>query len=96
MILGSRMVAEILTEGVRKGNENSRVAIDGVLGWILLGNCPSTLKGNSARQPQSYLTLEYLSKKLWSLDHPTKVDPVKFNQCEKHFKDNYFRLPSGR
>lgn len=97
-LLGANIYAEILKPGVRKFGKNNPIAINTILGWILLGPTPSIATAQAmslvaTTEPDLYEQLN----KFWATEEFPN-DPVlnkEDQQCQEHFGTTHTRLASG-
>ncbi|XP_046417532.1 uncharacterized protein LOC124178336 [Neodiprion fabricii] len=105
LLLGAEAYSVILEEGLRKGDQQSPIAQQTALGWILSGSIPSQdppQKRGSAYGFQCSVDHELLSllQRFWLQEETTSNSETLLSeedsQCEQHFVETHSRSPEGR
>ncbi|XP_046615350.1 uncharacterized protein LOC124302827 [Neodiprion virginianus] len=105
LLLGAEAYSVILEEGLRKGDQQSPIAQQTALGWILSGSIPSQdppQKRGSAYGFQCSADHELLSllQRFWLQEETTSNSETLLSeedsQCEQHFVETHSRSPEGR
>ncbi|KAL0839095.1 hypothetical protein ABMA28_017074 [Loxostege sticticalis] len=102
IILGADVFAEILQEGVKtlKNNNNTLVAQQTTLGWLISGRHTNTANNRSSQVYIHHAKVEVDSmlQRFWELEEtPEKRIMTKAEtQCESHYDKTHLRLPDGR
>ena len=95
VLLGTKVHAMIIQEGLRKGHDNMPIAMKTSLGWILSG----TTRGQSSTPTVHVqaIDLDDRLKTFWEIEEIPKVShlTIEDQKCEEHYLKNTKRLDSG-
>lgn len=105
LILGAKVYAEILEEGLRRGQIGSSIAQKTSLGWVLSGMLTNNNLASECSPVtglQCSLDKELLDslQRFWSQEEIAPHTQISFTveeeQCERHFTDTHTRNSQGR
>lgn len=102
IILGAEVYAQILEDGLRKGDSKSPIAQRTKLGWIISG--PANMSSPSNQTHGYHVSIDSdlhtLLKKFWTLEEvPNSTESLlstEEQECERHFSTTHSRDPQGR
>ncbi|XP_011883842.1 PREDICTED: uncharacterized protein LOC105570992 [Vollenhovia emeryi] len=102
LILGADVYAQILEEGVMKGDANSPIAQRTSLGWIISG--PSGINTLSNKVQGYHISLDSqlyeLIHRFWDVEEIPSITPSLLSpedlDCEQHFLSTHTRDDQGR
>lgn len=100
MLLGARTFAQLLEEGVIKGEEDQPMAQKTKIGWIISGACAKQSKTKLSCHINSTCDNEIstILRRFWELeevDSKKKLSPEE-TACETHFINNVQRCVDGK
>ncbi|KMQ84755.1 gag-pol polyprotein precursor, partial [Lasius niger] len=102
IIIGADFYAHIIERGLVKGDENSPIAQETKLGWIISGPSGSSMTLNKRQGYHVSLNRELhdLISRFWEFEEiPTtssSILPVEAQDCEQHFMATHSRDDEGR
>lgn len=100
LLLGATAMAEILLEGLIKGQIDAPIAQQTKLGWILSGsyvpNIEKRIKCNFAKTEDEQISVQL--RKFWELEEVYHIKSLsqEEEECEKQFRDGLSRTSDGK
>lgn len=100
MLLGADVYANILLDGVRRGEVNQPIAQKTKLGWILSGSVQTATKNENVRIKSMVAVVknDFDLKQFWEIEEVNVRRTLTSDEerCEQLFLKNYVRRPDGR